>query len=108
MLYLAAFALIYLLLFVLCYRGTLQERTINVLFALDCLLFSICTLGKSWPGESFSSAAYRAERKGMWYGKARPLIDALFFFQPQHCYLAWLSATQQLNLPEDMRGAQAP
>ena len=96
-------ALIYLGLFLLCGQSTVSERAINLLFTLDCFAFSVWTLGKSWPGESFSSAAYRAEMKGLWYGKARAVIDALFFFQPRHCYLAWLSARQQLNLPEDMR-----
>ncbi len=76
-------------------------RIINILFAFDCFLFSVCTLGKSYPYESFSSAAYRAELKGRFYGKARPLIDALFFFQKDHCKIAYEQA--KFNLPEDMR-----
>ena len=97
-------ALIYMIVFLLLYPTTPGERLINLLFTLDCFVFSVCTLGQAWPGESFSSAAWRAETKGLWYARARPLIDALFFFQPNHCYLAWLSATKQWNLPEDMRG----
>ena len=80
-----------------------MSRIINILFTLDCFLFSLCTLGKSWPGESFSSAAYRAEEMGIWYGKARPVIDWLFGWlgQKAHCANAYVSA--KLNLPEDMR-----
>ena len=78
-----------------------MQRLINILFSLDCFLFSICTLGSSFPYESFSSAAYRAELYGKFYGKARPLIDALFWFQPNHCQLAYFRAA--LNLPPDQR-----
>ena len=78
-----------------------MTRVINILFALDCLLFSLCTLGKSYPYESFSSAAYRAELNGRMYGNARALIDALFFFDPGHCQRAYSKAI--LNLPPDQR-----
>lgn len=76
-------------------------RVINILFALDCFLFSLCTLGKAYPYESFSSAAYRAELHGSLYGKMRPIIDSIFFFQQNHCQKAYTYA--KLNLPEDMR-----
>lgn len=79
----------------------MKKRLINILFTLDCFLFSLATLGKAYPAESFSSAAYRAEMMGMFYGKARPLIDALFWFQPQHCYLAYTRFN--LNLPPEQR-----
>ena len=52
-----------------------MTRVINILFALDCLLFSICTLGRAYPYESFSSAAYRAELNGRLYG-----------WPPKDCY----------------------
>lgn len=80
-----------------------MARLINVLFALDCFLFAVATLGRSYPYESFSSAAYRAEKLGLFYGKARPLIDALFFFQQDHCRKAYERAA--LNLPPDQRHA---
>ena len=81
----------------------MMSRLINVLLALDCFLFAICTLGRSYPSESFSSAAYRAECLGKFYGKARPAIDWLFGLlgQRKHCQTAYFSA--RLNLPEDMR-----
>ena len=80
-----------------------MNRLVNILFTLDCFLFSVCTLGKAYPGESFSSAAYRAERMGIFYGKSRPVIDWLFSLlgQKDHCKQAYFSA--KLNLPLDMR-----
>jgi hypothetical protein len=78
---------------------TLRERLTNMAFALDCFLFSVCTLGKSYPSESFSSAAFRAEQMGLFYGKVRPAIDAVF--GKGHCAEAYIHA--KLNLPEDQR-----
>jgi hypothetical protein len=79
----------------------MTNRIINVLFALDCFIFAVVTLGRSYPSESFSSAAYRAEKLGLPYGRVRPLIDALFWFQDSHCQRAYDYA--KMNLPEDMR-----
>lgn len=82
---------------------SIGNRIINILFSIDCTLFTLATLGASYPYESFSSAAYRAEKYGKFYGNARPLIDALFSLlgQVDHCKLAY--ERSKLNLPEDMR-----
>lgn len=84
-------------------RGVAVSRIINVLLTLDCFLFAVVTLGGSYPFESFSSAAYRAESMGKFYGKARPLIDWLFSLigQTDHCKKAYFSA--KYNIPEDQR-----
>lgn len=81
----------------------LAARIVNVLLAFDCFAFSFCTLGGAYTSESFSSAAYRAELHGRFYGKARPVIDWLFSLlgQKDHCKTAYECA--KLNLPEDMR-----
>jgi hypothetical protein len=76
-----------------------MSRLVNILFAADCFLFSLCTLGVAYPFESFSSAAWRAEGKGLFYGKFRPLIDLAFGLG--HCRRAYELA--RLNLPEDQR-----
>lgn len=80
-----------------------MARIVNILFTLDCFLFSVFSLGKAYPGESFSSAAYRAEITGRFYGKIRPAIDGFFNWlgQKDHCKVAYESA--KYNLPEDMR-----
>lgn len=96
-------SILYVLLFVIFSRGTALARALNLLLTIDCMVLSVVTLGKAWPGESISSAAYRAETLGLPFGRARPVIDFLFFFQPNHCYLAWLGAKNKRNLPDDMR-----
>lgn len=80
-----------------------MSRIVNILLALDCLAFSLLTLGKAYPSESFSSASYRAELQGRFYGKARPAIDWVFGWlgQREHCKTAYDNAKS--NLPEDMR-----
>jgi hypothetical protein len=82
----------------------LVTRVVNILFAFDCALFALCTLGGSYPYESFSSAAYRGELHNRIYGKiARPTIDGLFTLlgQKEHCRYAYYYS--KFNLPEDMR-----
>lgn len=77
-------------------------RLIKIMFMLDCFLFSLLTLGKAYPFESFSSAAYRAELQGRFYGRLRPVIDWLASpWQLDHCKVAYKSA--RFNLPPDQR-----
>lgn len=77
----------------------MKDRIINILFALDCFLFAVCTLGASYPFESFSSAAWRAESLGLFYGRARKWIDKLLGVG--HCCRAYHFA--KLNLPPEQR-----
>lgn len=80
----------------------MKDRLINILFALDCCAFTVLTLGRAYPFESFSSAAYRAERMGLFYGRFVPVIDWLFSWaQTNHCQQAYEQA--KLNLPPDER-----
>lgn len=82
----------------------LVNRIVNILFALDCFVFALLTIGGSYPSESFSSAAYRAEKERRFYGKTRPLIDAVFarLGQIDHCARAYANA--RFNLPPDEIG----
>jgi hypothetical protein len=85
-------------------RINIKGRLFTLLYGLDCFLFVICTLGAAHIGESFSSAAWRAELNGMFYGKVRPLIDSLFFVCfgiIDHCQHAY--ETAKYDLPADMR-----
>jgi hypothetical protein len=55
------------------------------LVALDVLVNVI--LGGSYR-ETLSSRAWRMDAEGKPWGKFwRPVIDALFFWQPQHCFV---------------------
>jgi len=81
-----------------------RQRILNILVALDSFLLCLLTLGKAWPSETISSAAYRAEYHGQFFGRARPFIDWLFSpLEDRHCYKSWFYAVSKANLPEDMR-----
>lgn len=61
---------------------------LRVLVALDRLMMVLFG-GKL--EETMSAAAYVGEQRGLWAGRIfRPVIDALFFFDPQHCYRQYL------------------
>lgn len=81
-----------------------MRRILNILISLDSFVYVVFTLGAGYPGETISSAAYRAELKGLFFGKARPLIDWMFSkLEKEHCRLAYEYAYLKYNLPEDMR-----
>ncbi|GAB4112336.1 MAG: hypothetical protein Fur0019_18820 [Tibeticola sp.] len=78
----------------------MRRRLLNMLIALDQLLWVLTTLGNGAPDETISAAAYRMERQGKLAGRAlRPLIDLLFSpIEREHCRKAYLSemfCTQQ-------------
>jgi len=61
------------------------------------------TLIAVWPDETLSSRAYRCAHlvdciKKRWI-IAEKVINALFFWQPQHCYQAYLSEQERNHLP---------
>lgn len=54
------------------------------------------------PDESLSARAYRTEQGGKRFGRVfRPLIDAIFFFDPHHCHLSYLAEQQRKQLPKE-------
>ncbi len=68
----------------------------NFLIALD-QLFNALLNGS--PDETLSSRAYRAYVKDKIFGKIfKPLIDLLFFFDPQHCYTSYLAELNRRQL----------
>lgn len=75
--------------------------TYQILIAVDQLLN---TLIGGWADETLSSAAYRSERQGYFWGKlTRPSIDTIFFWQDNHCYNAYLSERNRLQSPPEDR-----
>lgn len=63
-----------------------MNRLLNLLIALDQLIYVIVTLGDGQPDETLSGAAWRTEQNGRLFGSFfRPLIDILFWFDPDHC-----------------------
>ena len=78
----------------------MKRRILNVLIALDQFLFCLATLGHSSPDETLSAAAWRWERSGKLVGRVlRPLIDALFWFDPAHCQTSFESEKTGAHLP---------
>lgn len=74
----------------------------QILIALDQLVNAI--LG-GWADETLSSRAWRTEAKGRGFGRvARPVIDTLLFFDPQHCYASFLSEKFRRQMPPECRG----
>ena len=70
----------------------MKRRVLNLLIAVDQLLYVIITLGHGHPDETMSAAAWRLEQEGRWQGKVfRPLLDWLFWFDPMHCMRAYES-----------------
>lgn len=68
----------------------IKRRALNLMISTDQFVFSLITLGRSDPDETMSSAAYRLEQEGRLQGKwFRPLIDKLFWFDPEHCKKSW-------------------
>lgn len=70
----------------------MKRRILNILIAIDQLLYVLVTLGNGHPDETLSAAAWRLELKGHWAGKVfRPIIDTLMWFDPEHCMTSYES-----------------
>jgi hypothetical protein len=75
----------------------------NVLIALDQLLNVL--LG-GWADETLSSRAYRMDGLKRRWTLARRAIDALFFWQPQHCWQAYHAERARRQMPPALRRDQ--
>lgn len=77
---------------------------LNLAIGLDQLVNAV--LGGA-PDETLSSRAWRAEQSGhRYWGWTRRAIDALFFWQPHHCRLAYEAELQRRHLPSPLRPHQ--
>lgn len=62
--------------------------------------FNVLLGGKA--DETLSSRAYRADRGNKRFGKFfRPMIDTLFFWEKDHCRMAYLAEINRKQLPEN-------
>lgn len=71
----------------------------QVLIALDQFLNAL--LG-GWADETLSARAFRNSDKKRWANVAK-VIDAIFFWQPNHCKGAWKSEVFRQHFPPDYR-----
>lgn len=86
----------------------MKRRLLNVLIALDQLIYVLVTLGKGSPDETLSAAAWRLEQAGKWQGKLfRPLIDWLLWFDKDHCKTSYLAEMDGSHLPVDAYAAKS-
>ena len=85
--------------------SALKARLLNVLIALDQLAWVIVTLGKGYPDETISAAAWRMEHEGKIAGRVfRPLVDLLFLpIERDHCRLSFLAEIRKTQLPQEYR-----
>ena len=83
----------------------MKQRILNLMIALDQLLYVLVTLGAGHPDETLSAAAWRTEQTGKLGGRIfRPVIDLLFLLlEREHCYRAYLAERQGAQLPEEYR-----
>lgn len=82
---------------------SIRTRILHLLIALDQFVFSLCSLGGSWPDETISAACWRLERDGKKIGIFfRPIIDFIFSpLEEEHCYESYMSEVKRSHLPDD-------
>jgi hypothetical protein len=75
-----------------------KQRILNLLIAIDQLVYVIITFGAGNPDETLSSAAWRLEQKGHRTGKIfRPLIDRLLWFDKDHCKTSYEAELNRIH-----------
>lgn len=81
----------------------MKQRLLNLLIAIDQLIYVLVTLGSGSPDETLSAAAWRMEHKGKVAGRIfRPTIDFLFSgFEKNHCWKAYESERLGKQLPAE-------
>lgn len=72
----------------------------NVLIGIDQLA---TTLIGGYPDETLSSYAHRMHRQGKPFGFMRNVINAIFFWQDDHCQQAYESERQRSQMPPELR-----
>jgi len=82
---------------------SINTRILHLLIAFDQFLFSLFSLGGSWPDETISAACWRIERDGKKIGKIfRPFLDFIFSpLEKEHCYESYMSEVKRSHLPDD-------
>lgn len=69
-----------------CLTDEFLRRLRNVMVSIDQTLYCFLTLGHSNPDWTLSACAWRWELENKPVLKhLRPIIDALFWFDPDHC-----------------------
>lgn len=86
----------------------MKQRMLNISIAFDQLLYVLLTFGAGSPDETLSAAAWRSEGNGKLLGRIfRPIIDALFWFDPKHCQTSFESELNGRHLPMEYRDGRS-
>lgn len=72
----------------------------QMLIAFDQFINAICG---GWADETLSCRAWRQREKKSRWKIMRRVIDALFFWQKDHCKTAFESELQRRHLPKELR-----
>jgi hypothetical protein len=76
----------------------MRRYLFNVLLAIDQLLTVPICAGE--PDETMSSAAWRMEQTGHFWGFMRPVIDTLFWWDADHCRTSYEAEQQRRHLSD--------
>ncbi len=76
----------------------MKEYAINVLISIDQLFF---TLVGGYPDETLSSALYRYKNKSKIWNMSYKAVNALFFWQDDHCQQSYESELLRKHLKEN-------
>jgi hypothetical protein len=80
---------------------SIKQRILNLLISLDQFIFCLVCLGHSYPNETASACAWRMEQTSRLSGRIfRPLIDTLFFFDPEHCRVSYEDMQELRFMPK--------
>ncbi len=77
------------------------HRIKQTMIALDQLANAM--LAGGWADETLSARAWRLDGSKRLWSIARRVIDALFFWQKNHCMQAWKSEQERLQMPPAYR-----
>lgn len=80
-----------------------SRRTLNLLLAVDQLVWVVITLGHGSPDETISAALWRMEQADKLAGKLfRPVVDLIFRpLEREHCRKAFESERRGYQLPKE-------
>lgn len=80
---------------------SLRARLLNLMVALDQLVYVLLTMGHGSPDETLSAAAYRLWLRDQWGGRYfKPVIDLLFLpLERDHCKRSYRAEMERRHLP---------
>lgn len=83
----------------------MKRRILNILIAVDQLVWVLLTLGHGEPDETISAACFRMEQAGKAQGRVfRPLVDGIFSpVEKEHCKKAFMAEMKKIQMPKEYR-----